>query len=90
MKAYEDYIFGRCFYIYNNGHQNQFQIAASTVPTMVCIKLCSFWITGTDNWALCHVCRMYESHKTNVVNTEIAGVALLIGEAIEEVLRIFH
>ena len=34
MKAYEDYIYGRWFYVYND-HQNLLQIAASTVPIIV-------------------------------------------------------
>ena len=34
--------------------------------------------------------RMHESHKANVVNTELATMALLTGSAIEEALRICH
>jgi len=34
--------------------------------------------------------RMYESHKANVVNTELSNIALLMGDDVAEALRICH
>jgi hypothetical protein len=54
------------------------------------------YIKGTDNWAADFMSRMYESHKANVVNTELsnitelANIALLMGNDIAEVLCICH
>jgi len=70
MKAYEDYIYGRWFYVYND-HQKLLQIAASTVPIIVRMRLYMQsqvffrkYIKGTDNWAADFMSRMYESHKS--------------------------
>jgi hypothetical protein len=96
MKAYEDYIYGRWFYVWND-HQNLLQIAASTVPIIVRMRLYMQshvffrkYVKGTDNWAADFMSRMHESHKANVVNTELATVSLLTGDSIEEALRICH
>ena len=54
------------------------------------------YIKGTDNWAADFMSRMYESHKANVVNTELsnitelANIALLMGNDIAEALRVWH
>jgi len=68
MKAYEDYIYGRWFYVHND-HQNLLQIGASTVPIIVRMRLYMQshvffrkYIKGTD-----FMYRMYEFHKANVV-----------------------
>jgi len=57
MKANEYYIYGRWFYIFND-HQNLLQIAASTVPIIVQMRLYMQshvffrnYVKGTDNWA---------------------------------------
>jgi len=96
MKAYEDYIFGRWFYVYND-HQNLLQIAASTVPIIVRMRLYMQshvffrkYVKGTDNWAADFMSRMYESHKLNVVNTEQSTLALLTGDSIQEALDTCH
>ena len=96
MKAFEDYIYGRWFYIYND-HQNLLQIAASTVPIIVRMRLYMQshvffrkYIKGTDNWAADFMSRMHESHKLRVVNTEQVSLALLTGDSIEEALDICH
>jgi len=89
MKAYEDYIFGRWFYVYND-HQNLLQIAASTVPIIVRMLRLYMqshvffrkYIKGTDNWAADFMSRLYESHKLNVINTEQSTLALLTGDSI--------
>ena len=54
MKAYEDYIYGRWFYVYND-HQ-RIVIAASTIPIIVRIRLYMQshvffrkYVKGTDN-----------------------------------------
>jgi hypothetical protein len=83
MKAYEDYIYGRCLYLYND-HQNLMQISDSTVPIIVRMKLYMQshvffrkYIKETDNWAADFMSCMHESHKANVVNTKLATMALL-------------
>ena len=48
------------------------------------------YVKGTDNWAADFMSRMHESHKANVVNTELATLSLLTGDSIEEALRICH
>ncbi len=57
MKAYEDYIYGRWFYVWND-HRNLLQIAASTVPIIVRMRLYMqshvlfrMYVKGTDYWA---------------------------------------
>lgn len=74
MKAYEDYIYGRWFYIFND-HQNLLQIAASTVPIIVRIGLYMqshvFFkkhVNGTDNWAADFISRIHKSHKANAID----------------------
>ena len=96
MKAYEDYIYGRWFYVYND-HQNLLLIAASTVPIIVRMRLYMQshvffrkYVKGTQNWAADFMSRMHESHKAKVVNTETATLSLLTGDSIEEALRICH
>jgi hypothetical protein len=93
-------VYGRWFYVYND-HQNLLQIAASTVPIIVRMRLYMQshvffrkYIKGTDNWAADFMSRMYESHKANVVNTELsniaelANIALLMGNDIAEEHRV--
>ena len=96
MKAYEDYIYGRWFYMYND-HQNLLLIAASTVSIIVRMRLYMQshvffrkYVKGTDNWAADFMPRMHESHKAKVVNTELSTLALLTGDSIEEALNICY
>ena len=96
MKGYEDYIYGRWFYVYND-NQNLLLIAASTVPIIVRMRLYMQshvffrkYFKGTQNWAADFMSRMHESHKAKVVNTETATLSLLTGDSIEEALRICH
>ena len=60
MKAFEDYIYGRWFYVYND-HQNLLQIAASTVPIIVRMRL--YMQSQTGPLILCHAC-------TSLTNSE--------------------
>lgn len=48
------------------------------------------YIKGIDNWATDFMSRMYESHKANVVNTELSNIMLLWGDDITEAFRICH
>jgi len=96
MKAYEDYIFGRWFYVYND-HQNLLQTAASTVPIIVRMRLYMQshvffrkYVKGTDNWTADFMSRMHESHKLNVINTEQSTLALVTGDSIQEALDTCH
>jgi hypothetical protein len=95
MKAYEDYIYGRWFYVYND-HQNLLQIAASTVPIIVRMRLYMQSHVFFRKYIKDFMSRMYESHRANVVNTELsniaelANIALLMGNNIAEALRVCH
>ena len=70
-----------------NDHQNLLQIAASTVPIIVRMRLYMQshvffrkFVKGTDNWAADFMSRMHESHKANVVNKELSTLVLLTGD----------
>jgi len=78
IKAYEDYIYDQWFYV-NNDHQNLLLIAVSEVSIIVRMRLYMQshvffrkYVKGTDNWAADFKSRMHESHKANVVNTEMS------------------
>ena len=96
IKAYEDYVYGRCFYLHND-HQNLQQIAASTVPIIVRMKLYlqshvyfRKYIKGSENWAADFMSRMYESSKPVHTDIDLPSLALLTGNAIEEALKLCH
>ena len=62
-----------------NDHQNLILIAASKVHIIVRMRLYMQshvffrkYVKGTDNWAADFKSKMHESHKANVVNTEMS------------------